>query len=421
MRENSTTLDPRGLNISEAELLAATGNFINDNQFGSGRAVELLAAATFSYLTEPGDRMMGFLIENLGRTKTLQLLINGFDVPKISQLLKSERDDIEVSVGDLIGTLWDSRERWLPRLNQKAILKIFDQCLSTGIKIVLPEDNYWPVGLDDLGHNAPRILYLLGDESKLPFAKNSVSIVGSRQATSYGLEVTENLVAALSKSGRGTVSGGAVGIDTATHRGSLKNGSPTIAVMAGGLDLLYPKINNPLFLDIKKENTIMSELPPGVAPTRWRFLQRNRLIAALSPTTVVVEAAIRSGATKTANDALLLDRELWAVPGAITTLTSQGTNELITSGKAKALTSVEDFLGGKVSRPKELAFSSNDWLTASETRAADALRVRPMALEELKRVSGLTQFEAESALKELENKRMVKSLGSIWMLMNESI
>jgi DNA processing protein len=166
--------------------------------------------------------------------------------------------------------------------------------------------------------------------------------------------------------------------------------------MAGGLDRKYPRENFPLFRSIQSSGAVISEMPPGVAPSRWRFLQRNRLIAALSPTTVVVEAGIRSGSIRTANNALELDRELLAIPGSILSSTSAGTNNLILENRAMALCDFEYF--GKVSpsvapHPAESALAQ---------RAKDAIREsRSMTRDQVSKVAGLTRLEVEIALTEL--------------------
>ena len=416
MSESFQTTEFLNLGISESELISITKGLITKNQFEIEAAIELIASVSFSSITEPGDQMMGLLIEVLGRKETLALLVAGFDVNKIMELLSPHKDELESRVGNLYATLSDSKERWLPRLKQKNTFQILSHCQSRGIKVVLPEDANWPRGLDDLGNNAPRILYVLGDESILRRTQRSVSVVGSRQATEYGLRVTEEIVSSLSKCGWGTVSGGALGIDTGVHLTSLRNRGSTIAVMAGGVDWFYPRQNAELFLEIQKQNLIMSELPPGVSPTRWRFLQRNRLIAALTPATVVIEAALRSGAIKTANDALLLDRGLFALPGAIDSLTSQGTNELITSGKAQLITSTRDLIQqitGEISQEQQ---ARQNYLTANQTRALDALKLGPQSNQELKMNSGLTEYEAETSLTSLETRGMVMRSGSSWLL-----
>jgi DNA processing protein len=167
--------------------------------------------------------------------------------------------------------------------------------------------------------------------------------------------------------------------------------------MAGGLDRKYPKANFELFDQIKQEGALVSELPPGVAPTRWRFLQRNRLIAALTSTTVVVEAGYRSGSIRTANNALELDRELYAVPGPLGSNSSTGTNSLIGQGKAVALFDLDLFASGTP------AFAQNQYESAEAKRAHDAIREigSPTSIE-ISKAAGLTVSELGFALHELK-------------------
>jgi DNA processing protein len=166
--------------------------------------------------------------------------------------------------------------------------------------------------------------------------------------------------------------------------------------MAGGLDRKYPKSNYALFTQIAKCGAVISELPPGTAPTRWRFLQRNRLIAALSPVTVVVEANFRSGSIRTANTALELDRELFAVPGSILSGASSGTNNLIAEGKARPLVDTKLLVGEQSNAEQNLEGSE------ISKRAFDALReIRSATKSEIARVAGLTETEASFALEEL--------------------
>ena len=209
-----------------------------------------------------------------------------------------------------------------------------------------------------------------------------------------------------------TVSGGAIGIDSHVHTQSLRNSLPTVAVMAGGLDRKYPRSNSNLFQSITQNGVLIGELPPGVAPTRWRFLQRNRLIAALSPTTVVVEAGIRSGSIRTANNAIELNRELFAAPGPLTSAASAGTNSLIAEGKAKALIDTK-LLTSEVSDQPRFQDGS-----ALLVRAQDALKELKQATgEQIAKVAGLTNFELSIAIDELKARNqltMVRdSLGSL--------
>ena len=399
--------------LSDQELHHLTHSFQGDS-YSSERAMDLVAAATISIVTEPGDRMAGALAKTLGRQALLQLLIDGFEPPRVLESLKKVRATVYLSemFGDLQGTLADSRQRWLPRFSKQAVLSVLQRAKQLELSLLLEGDYFWPNGLDDLGESAPAVVFAQGNYKLLGQLDKGVSIVGSRACTEYGAKVTSKLVSELAFHKRLTVSGGAIGIDSHVHLQSLKNSLPTIAVMAGGLDRKYPSSNSSLFKSIARNGAVIAELSPGVAPSRWRFLQRNRLIAALTPITVVIEAGIRSGSIRTANNALELNRELFAVPGALTSSASSGTNSLIAEGKAKALVDTK-LITSAASEPARFQDGS-----ALLIRAQDALReLRKATGEQIAKTAGLTQFELHLALDELKAKNQVSivqdSLGSL--------
>jgi DNA processing protein len=285
---------------------------------------------------------------------------------------------------------------------------LFSQSAALKLKLVTAEDSNWPAGLDDLQDSAPSILFVEGDPETLTKLSQAVSIVGSRLASSYGLQVTSFLVRELAQVARPTVSGGALGIDAQVHRSSIEQKLPSVAVMAGGMDRKYPSANFKLFKQVMEQGLLLSEMPPGVAPTRWRFLQRNRLIAALTPTTVVIEAGIRSGSIRTANNALELSRELYAVPGSVLSGTSLGTNALIADSKAQILSDLKYFATGTLSIPNQQIES------ALANRAQDAIRESGFpSLPEVAKLAGLTLSESELALRELTAQdKVIESLSS---------
>src|SRR6185436_1537913 len=183
---------------------------------------------------------------------------------------------------------------------------------AAAMRFIGPGDDEWPSGLDDLRHaesvqrrgGEPVGLWLRGPGHLAHLMERSVAIVGSRAATAYGNGIAADLAADLVEYGVSVVSGGAFGIDGAAHRGALGAGGPTVGVLANGVDVAYPPAHATLFETLANEQLLVSELPPGAHPTRVRFLARNRLIAAMSRGTVVVEAALRSGARNTAGWAL---------------------------------------------------------------------------------------------------------------------
>ena len=220
---------------------------------------------------------------------------------------------------------------------------------TCGVWLVTPADDLWPTHLQDLGDEAPYGLWGKGDPAKLRILTTNfqkcVAVVGSRDASVYGSDATSYLVHELAQKGHVIISGGAYGIDVAAHRAALAAGSssvPTIALMAGGLDHFYPVQNTEILHRIVDEGLILSEVSIGNTPTRWRFLERNRLIAALSHDIVVVEARWRSGALNTARHGLEIGRELWAVPGNINSPNSVGCHRLIRDGYARILSEVQD-------------------------------------------------------------------------------
>jgi DNA processing protein len=383
--------------LTDQELDFLTRPF-QKTEYSKDRALELAGAGCIAMITEPGDRMAGALARSLGKRALVELLLDGLETRSVIQALqqRGQLDLCRQSFGDLESTLADSRQRWLPRLSKSRLEHLFTQSAALKLQLLTPEDAIWPVGLDDLQDSAPALLFIEGELESLTKLSQAVSIVGSRVASSYGLQVTSSLVRELAEVVRPTVSGGAVGIDAQVHRSSLEQKLPTVAVMAGGMDRKYPSANFKLFKQVTDQGALLSELPPGVAPTRWRFLQRNRLIAALTPTTVVIEAGQRSGSIRTANNALELSRELYAVPGSVLSGTSLGTNALIADNKAQILCDLKFFATGAQSIPNQQIES------AIANRAQDAIRESGFPqLTEVAKLAGLTLSESELALREL--------------------
>jgi DNA processing protein len=208
--------------------------------------------------------------------------------------------------------------------------------------VIIPGDAEWPSQLDDLGDARPVVLWARGTADLRLACLNSVSMVGSRAATGYGSHVAIEMAASLAERDITIVSGGAFGIDASAHRGALAGGGVTVAVLAGGLEFGYPRGHGELFAAIAADGVLVSECPPGRGPTRPGFLIRNRIIAALSRGTVVVEAALRSGALNSARHARDLCRPVMAVPGPVTSEQSAGSNELIRDYGALCVTCAGD-------------------------------------------------------------------------------
>jgi DNA processing protein len=219
------------------------------------------------------------------------------------------------------------------------------------LRFIIPGDPEWPDGLaeldrDDAGNlgGAPVGLWLAGPGDLAALTAKSVAIIGSRAATAYGEHVAADLAAGLAERGVTVVSGGAYGIDAAAHRACLGAGGPTVAFMAGGLSQVYPPGNARLLERVRESYLLVSEHPPDRTPSRPRFLARNRLIAAVTPATVIVEGGMRSGAANTVRWALALGRPVMAVPGPVTSAMSWTPHRLLRDGEAMLVTSPEDVI-----------------------------------------------------------------------------
>jgi DNA processing protein len=256
---------------------------------------------------------------------------------------------------------------------------------AAALRFVAPGDDEWPDGLDDLRHaesiqrrgREPLGLWLRGPGHLTHLMERSVAIVGSRAATAYGNGIATDLAADLVEQGVTVLSGGAFGIDVAAHRGALAAGGPTVCVLANGVDVAYPPAHAALFETLAKDQLLVSELPPGAHPTRVRFLARNRLIAAMSRGTVVVEAALRSGARNTASWALGCGRPLMAVPGSVYSRASTAPHLMIRNGQAVLVTSAVEVLE-LVSDMGQAMLS----LAHGQSRATDALTEAQLAVFE---------------------------------------
>jgi DNA processing protein len=234
--------------------------------------------------------------------------------------------------------------RWRDRLGEIPSTARMAAWQHSGYRLIVPDDAEWPTQLDDLGDARPLLLWLRGTANLRLTCINSVAIVGSRAATGYGQHVAIELAAVLAERSVGVISGGAYGIDASAHRGALAAGGDTVAVLAGGLAFGYPQGNRGLFDVVAGQGVLVSECPPDAAPTRPGFLVRNRIITALSRGTVVVEAALRSGALNSARHARELCRPVMAVPGPVTSEYSAGCHELIRDYGAMLVTCAADVL-----------------------------------------------------------------------------
>ena len=362
--------------------------------FGEGlddeAAVEMYARVAWSHVAEPGDADAGALIGALGPAVALDTVASSVPTP----------------VGELDGlAARHAWARWRPRLDGDAVFRSLRAAPRIGAMLITPAASDWPESLNDLGAHAPVAVWVRGTVDA--WRSTAVAIVGARAATSYGEHVAADLAAGIGAYGGAVVSGAAYGVDGAAHRAALAVGSPTVAFLAGGVDRAYPRGNSALIERIAEVGALVSELPPGAAPTKWRFLQRNRLIAALGAATVVVEAGWRSGSLNTAGHAVSLGRPLGAVPGPVTSAASAGCHRLLREYDAVAVTGADDaweLVGRLDAREVERADGAMGGpRTDAATRVVDALSTRAgRSTDEAARGAGLSVAETGSLLGLLE-------------------
>lgn len=363
---------------------------------------DVFSRAALSLITEPGDRFAGHLVKALSASVLLEFELKNKPTQELRALLRDAEslDEIENNFSTLEDAHGQARERWRARLNLGDFERALDSAIRVGAKLVTPSAPYWPNKLDDLKQSRPHCLWVKSDMPLDQLNLDSLSIVGSRTSTSYGDWVTSEIVADCAGRGLAIVSGGAYGIDAVAHRSALAVDAYSVAFMAGGIDKLYPSGNHSLLEKLAVKGALVAEQAPGASPTKWRFLQRNRLIAALGNATIVVEAGARSGALNTVAHAHELGREVGAVPGAITSQTSAGCNRLIADGQATMLVSSAD--------AAKLALGDPGWfqpeldgLGALETRALDAMQRQPLLSGQIAATAGLTAREVSIALGQL--------------------
>ena len=315
--------------------------------------------------------------------------------------------------------LTDSGERWHARATSLDVDRLVERSEQAAMRFLIPGDEEWPTSLDRLtwvGKSGmggiPLGLWAIGPAHLADISQRSVAIVGCRSASSYGQDVAAEMAHHLVR-GDGTgshtvVSGGAFGIDVAAHRGALSARGNTIGVLACGLDTFYPRGNTAVLEKIAETGALISELPPGRHPTRPGFLARDRLIAALTTGTVVVEAGWRSGAINTASWANALGSAVMAVPGPVTSSRSTGTNKLIRDGEAILVRDADDvrgLVGELAPEPERPAGRSlpTDILDATELAVHEALPAHESCgLDELAALAGVPIAQCSAALTVLE-------------------
>lgn len=359
-----------------------------------------LARAAWSRLAEPGDVAAARLVAEVGAPLALEAVVTG-----------------------------RGPERWRTRLADVDPAGDVAAVRAAGGRLVVPEDEEWPTALADLDVDAtgerplgaPFCLWVRGPAHLADVSARSAALVGSRAATAYGQHVAADLAVGLADRGFAVVSGGAFGIDAAAHRAAVAVGGTSVAVLACGVDRTYPPGNAALLARLAQTGALVSEVPPGSTPTRWRFLERNRLIAALTRGTVVVEAAWRSGALSTADRAERLHRPVGAVPGPVTSPASAGCHRLLRDRGAVCVTSAQEAaellgeLGAEAVSAPVVERRPFDGLDRDELRVAECLPRRAGAdLDALARGSGLDPGAVQALLGRLELSGHAVRTGAGW-------
>jgi DNA processing protein len=329
------------------------------------------ARATWTGIAEPGDRMAGLVVETLGAADALDAIVARWPAQQWAAAVRHAGVD---DVPDV--EFQHAIERWQPRLKSATALLALKQAARYAARLLTPDAEGWPAGLSDLELHAPIALWVRGTDATLAALGTSIALVGARAATGYGEHVAMEASAGLVDRGYAIVSGAAYGIDGMAHRAALASQGQTVAILAGGVDRFYPSGHEALLTRIASEGAVISELPCGSPPTKWRFLQRNRLIAAASQATVVLEAGWRSGSLNTAGHAAQLGRPLGAVPGPVTSVASAGCHRLIREFNAELVTSAEqmaELVSGSHSEPGETTEPAEraDLIERSRTRSRD--------------------------------------------------
>lgn len=365
------------------------------------------ARLLLSIVAEPGDPRVAALVEQVGAVDAVDHLRS-----------RGSRGELGAALAD--------------RIAQARPEETLSQAERRGLRFVTPADAEWPDALADLGQvptlhergGVPVGLWLRGPVRLDEAVGGSVAVVGARSATTYGASVAGAMASELAAAGVPVVSGAAFGIDQAAHRGALAARGTTVAVLACGADRAYPTAHQELVAYIAQTGLVVSEAPPGGAPTRIRFLARNRLIAALSVGTVVVEAAVRSGALNTANWADGLSRVLMGVPGPVTSAASQGVHRLVRMRNALLVTDAADVLEAvgpvgsvPVGSSSQADLRPRDVLPSLERVVLDAVPVRRGAgADRIARVAGLPPETVVTTLRSLHARGFVERSADRWRL-----
>ncbi|MGH4034509.1 DNA-processing protein DprA [Actinomycetota bacterium Odt1-20B] len=361
---------------------------------------------------EPGDQACGRWLRESGPAEVLR------------RLTESEPDGETEELPPGIGA-----KRWAglrARAGRAEPERDLEAAARVGARFVCPGDQEWPGQLDDLGDARPVGLWVRGRPSLRIWALRSVAVVGARACTEYGAHMAAALGSGLAERGWVVVSGGAYGVDGAAHRGALGADGATVAVLACGVDQSYPRGHTELLDRIAEQGLVVGELPPGDHPTPSRFILRNRVIAALTRGTVVVEAAYRSGALVTARAAQRLGRFTMGVPGPVTSGLSAGVHELL-RGEGVLVTDAEEvaeLVGdmGELAPERRGPVVPRDLLAPGAARVLAALPGRGTAsVPDIARDAGTTPDDAVSRLYELRSLGFVERHGDGWQLTRQTM
>ncbi|MCT9140621.1 DNA-processing protein DprA [Streptomyces violarus] len=367
---------------------------------------ELLARVFLTRVLEPGDEAGGRWVREFGAGEVVRRLTEG---------------------GRLLPGV--SHKRWKGMLARAATARPREDLAvarEAGVRFVCPGHPEWPGQLDDLGDARPLGLWVRGRASLRMWALKSVAVVGARACTEYGAHMAATLAAGLAEQGWVVVSGGAYGVDGAAHRGALGAGGATVAVLACGVDRPYPRGHTQLISRIAEQGLVIGELPPGDHPTPSRFILRNRVIAALTRGTVVVEAAHRSGSLVTARAAQRLGRHTMGVPGPATSGLSAGVHELL-RGEAALVTDAADVVElvgaiGQLAPDRRGPVLPRDLLEPATRQVLAALpggrAARP---DEIARRAQTAQDDAIARLYELRALGYVERHGDGWKLTRQAV
>ncbi|MFE7468156.1 DNA-processing protein DprA [Streptomyces sp. NPDC057499] len=367
-------------------------------------SAERLARAALTRIIEPGDERGGRWLRECGAVELVRRItrkdgaaerLSGMTPKRLAGYrLRAEKAEPERDLSAIAGA---------------------------GGRFVCPGDREWPSQLDDLGYARPTGLWVRGPRDLRLWALRSVAVVGARACTPYGSHMAGSLGAGLAELGWVVVSGAAFGVDGAAHRGALAVGGATMAVLACGVDVPYPRGHAELIGRIAEQGLVIGELPPSDHPTRGRFILRNRVIAALTRGTVVVEAEFRSGSLVTARCAQRLGRLSMGVPGPATSGLSAGVHELI-RGEGVLVTDaseVVELVGdmGELAPVRRGPVHPRDLLDQISARVLDALPGQgAVSGREVARTAGTSADEALGRLYELHSLGFVERDGEGWRL-----